>query len=77
MITFTQARNIVARTTQRPVVDYGWENADVFWIVMAIPGIDEPDRLVDKKTGDIREIYGMLGEDPAPNLRPIGKIPKI
>ncbi len=63
----------------RPAAAYGWENDDVFLIAFDYgdegPPFDEPDRLVDKRTGVLREVFGMLGNDPAPNLRPIGNPP--
>jgi hypothetical protein len=80
MITFDQARAIVASKTGNPSAAYGWENDDVYVIVTDyggdIPPFDEPDRLVNKRTGKITEVVGMLGADPAPNLRPIGNPPE-
>ncbi|AQT81972.1 hypothetical protein B1R94_26000 [Mycolicibacterium litorale] len=73
------------------VADYGWENAEVYVIVAGthvdVHGIDDPAtdferltfdapaRLVDKTTGELREIFGLLGRDPAPDLVPIGDVP--
>jgi hypothetical protein len=80
MITFDEARDVVAKATNHPVAQYGWENSDVYLIALdygdAIPPPDEPDRLVDKNTGEIHEFYGLLGADPAPGLQPIGDAPE-
>ena len=77
MITFEQARATLAAATGKPAADHGWENDDVFVVVndfgAAMPPPGEPDYLVDKRTGELREVYGLLGRDPAPNLRPISK----
>ena len=40
----------------------------------AIP-LGDPEILVDKLTGAVFEIAGLLGADPAPNLRPIRDVP--
>ena len=80
MTTFDEARALVTAATGQPTADYGWENDDVFVIAIDYgddtPPFDEPDRLVDKVTGELREVYGLLGDDPAPNLRPIGDPPE-
>jgi hypothetical protein len=80
MMTFEQARDKVATAAGHPAARYGWENRDVFVVPLDYgdqpPPFDEPDRLVDKRTGKVREVYGMLGEDPAPDLRPIGNPPE-
>jgi len=34
-----------------------------------------PDVLVDKLTGNERQVFGLLGHPPAPNPRPIGNPP--
>jgi hypothetical protein len=75
MVTFEQARVTLAAATGRPAAGHGWENDDVFVVVndfgTAMPPLDGPDYLVDKRTGELREVYGLLGRDPVPNLRPI------
>ncbi len=75
MITFDEAR-AKAAAAGHPAADYGWENDNVYVIAFdygdELPPFDEPDRLVDKHTGELHEVYGLLGHDPAPNLRPIG-----
>ena len=40
-----------------------------------LPPFGAPDRLVEKRSGELREVYGMLRRDPVPNLRPIGNPP--
>lgn len=86
MITFDEARQVVANSSSvirffgpgYTVADYGWENTDVFVVAVAGangPIFDAPDLLVDKQTGELQEIFGMLGRDPAPNLVPIGDVP--
>lgn len=80
MITFDKARGIVATATGHKVAEYGWQNDKVFVIALdygdGLPPFDEPDRLVDKATGKLTEVYAMLGGDPAPALRPIGDPPE-
>jgi hypothetical protein len=60
------------------VAEHGWENDDVFVMAFdfgdAIP-LGDPEILVDKLTGAVFEIAGLLGADPAPNLRPIRDVP--
>lgn len=87
MITFDQARAIVAASDSVrqmfgpfTVADYGWENAEVF-VMAAEPDsglavIDGPELLVDKRTGELTEVYGLLGDDPVPDLVPIGTPPQ-
>ena len=79
-ITFEQARETVAQVTGRQPADYGWQNNEVFLVAFDYgdedPPMDEPDVLVDKVTGAIREVFGMLGNPPAPNLKPIGNPPE-
>ena len=36
---------------------------------------DIPALLVDKRTGKLREVYGLLGHDPVPGLTPVGPNP--
>ena len=78
MITFDEAR-AKAAAAGHPAADYGWENDNVYVIAFdygdELPPFDEPDRLVDKHTSELREVYGLLSHDPAPNLRPIGNPP--
>ena len=83
MITFEDARAVVqaaesVKAVWGPYVttaDYGWQNADVYQVVAYIP--DEPDvfdapaLFVDKNTGVLREVYGLLGESPFPDLVPV------
>lgn len=73
------------------VADYGWENDQLYVIVAGthadVHGIedpatdfdrltlDAPARLVDKTTGHLQEVFGLLGRDPAPGLVPIGDVP--
>jgi hypothetical protein len=40
-----------------------------------MPPFDGGDWLVDKATGEVSVLYGLMGRDPAPNLRPIGNPP--
>ena len=87
-VTFSDARAIVAasasvRQTQGEgftVADYGWENADVF-VLVARPAdglavFDAPALLVDKRTGKLTEVYGLVGHDPVPGLVPTGSPPE-
>lgn len=79
MISFEDARRIVGIETGEPIAPWGWENDEVF--VLAIDYTDgdmpigEAEPLVDKRTGTLRWVSGMMGEPPAPGLRPIGKPP--
>ncbi len=88
MITFEEARRIGAGSQDvrddfgdYVVADYGWENDDVY--VLAYHSSVDPDELlfdapallVDKRTGELTEVYGLLGHDPAPNLVPVGNPP--
>ena len=71
------------------VAKWGWENADLFVVVAGtrydVTGegnpdtltMDAPARVVDKKTGELREILGLIGRDPAPNLREVGDWPPV
>jgi len=76
MVTFDEARALVAAAMPPyPVATYGWENDDVFVIAFDygdddVP-FDEPDWLVDKRTGTLRKVHCLLGRDPLPNKRPI------
>jgi hypothetical protein len=86
VITFDDARAVVAASESVrqmagdfTVADYGWENPDVY-LVVALPNsgeaiIDGPDLLVDKRTGKLTEVFGMLGRDPVAGLRPVGTPP--
>jgi hypothetical protein len=79
MIDFQTARTIVAKATGHKTEAFGWENNDVFLVPIdwgdEFPELDAPTRLVDKKTGELDEVYGcgVRGIDAAPNLRPIGE----
>ncbi|CAN5146712.1 hypothetical protein BH11ACT6_BH11ACT6_34850 [soil metagenome] len=87
MITFEDARRVVEQSSSVrdfypdgfAVAAYGWENAEVFVLAVTTddgPAFDAPDLLVDKQTGELREAYGLFGEDPAPDLVPIGDVPE-
>jgi hypothetical protein len=62
------------------VADYGWHNDDVFVVAVRTPDgrplFDAPAMLIDKATGKLTEIHGLLGADPAPHLVPIGDAPE-
>ena len=62
------------------VADYGWQTDDVYEVaVIAASGlepIDAPALIVDKNTGELREVYGLLGEDAVPDLTPVGTPPE-
>lgn len=79
-VTFEQAQETVANATGHSPADYGWQNDDVFVVALKydddMPPFNEPDYLVDKQTGEFREVTGLLGQPPAPNLRPIGNPPE-
>jgi len=87
VITFDDARQVVADSASVreffgdgfTVATHGWQNSDVFLIAVETsdgePVFDAPELLVDKRTGELREIFGLLGRDPAPNLVPIGDAP--
>jgi hypothetical protein len=79
-VTFEQARETVAKATGRQPADYGWQNDQVFVVAFdygdEMPPLDEPDYLVDKTSGQMREVTGLLGLPPAPDLRPIGNPPE-
>ncbi|MBS1695802.1 MAG: hypothetical protein JST91_26695 [Actinobacteria bacterium] len=81
-ITFDTARAIVAGAASVrgffgedfQVADAGWENDDVYLVAVQTPdgpAFDAPDLLVDKRTGALREVYGMLGRDPVSGLVPV------
>ena len=86
-ITFDGARAIAATSkavreywSDYTVLDWGWENDDVYVLAYdpvdpAVVLFDAPALLVDKRTGKLREVYGLLGDDPAPGLTPIGNPP--
>ena len=78
-ISFEQARHIAATFTGEPIARYGWQNADVYVVVIDYTDRDlplgEPDLLVEKATGRLREVTGTMGRPPAPGLQPIGNPP--
>lgn len=80
VVSFDDARATVAEKTGKPVARYGWQNDDVFVVAIDwrgdLPDFDAPDHLVDKRTGEHREVFGSLGRDPAPDLTPIGNPPE-
>jgi hypothetical protein len=77
--TFDDARAMVTHTTGLATHGYGWENDDVYVVAVDygddIP-FDAPDYLVDKQTGELRVMYGLLGHEPAEDLRVIGTPPE-
>ena len=79
MITFDDARAVLTKSTGVPSEQWGWENRDVYLVVPEygdFPPFEAPDYLVDKRTGKLTEVYGLLGKDPVPGLRPIGNPPE-
>lgn len=78
-VTFDQARSTVADATGRQPAEYGWQNDQVFVIALDYgddaPPFDEPDYVVDKTTGKLQLVTGLLGAPPAENLAPIGNPP--
>jgi hypothetical protein len=86
-VTFDDARAIVAASPSVrdmfgpvTVLNWGWENPDVFVIVAestdGSPTFDAPALLIDKCTGKLTEVYGLLGDDPVPGLVPVGSPPE-
>ncbi|MDH6198483.1 hypothetical protein M2272_005142 [Mycobacterium frederiksbergense] len=88
MLSFDDARAVADRElrAQYPdgdfvVAEYGWETADEFVVVAdavseAILGA--PLRLVDKRTGELREIYAVPDRNAyltRRDLAPIGPVP--
>jgi hypothetical protein len=71
------------------VAEYGWENRELFVVIAGtrydVTGegdldtltMDAPARTVSKATGELREIFGLIGRDPAPGLREIGNWPPV
>lgn len=71
------------------VAPYGWENDKLFVIIAGTKAdvtgdgdidtltMDAPARTVDKKTGELKEIFGLIGRDPAPGLREVGEWPPV
>ena len=58
------------------VANHGWQNDDVYVLAYepidpAVVLFDAPALLVDKRTGELREVYGLLGHDPVSGLVPI------
>lgn len=83
MLTFAQAQVVVASA---PIVreffgdgftvaNYGWQNEAVFVLAVhsadGAPMFDAPELLVDKATGELHAVFGLLGADPAPGLVPV------
>lgn len=81
-ITFAQARAAVQ--ADRTVGEFfgigftvaysGWHNDDAFLVTVeaadGCPIFDAPAILVDKRTGVVTNVVGLLGRPPAANLRP-------
>jgi hypothetical protein len=69
-VTFDEARARAAaagRNTRRPITAS----------TSATPGRAGPcDWVVDKATGEVTVLYGLMGHDPVPNLRPINNPPE-
>lgn len=88
MITFDDARATVGDSPDVReffgdgfiVADYGWQNDEEYLLAVKPPGgvtpFDAPDLLVSKTTGNLRQVFGMLGRDPVPGLTPIGNPPE-
>ena len=86
-ITFDDARAIAATSKSvrdywgdYRILDWGWENDQEFVLVYdlidpEVVPFDIPALLVDKRTGKLREVYGLVGNPPAPNLTPVGHNP--
>lgn len=86
--TFDDARAVVAASEDVRelfgdgfiVANYGWENDDEYLVAVTPadgqPLLDAPDLLVDKTTRTLKQVFGMLGRDPVPNLRPIHNTPE-
>ena len=87
-VTFDDARGIGATSKSvrdyfgdYTVADYGWENGDVYLLAYeptdpAVVHFDAPALLVDKRTGKLTEVHGLLGHDPIPGLVPVGSPPE-
>ncbi len=76
MLSFDEARAVVAAAQGWDPAPWGWENDDVFVVAYdygdePVPA-DEPDLMVDKRTGELRWVLRVAGEPPASDLRPIG-----
>ena len=86
-ITFDDARAVAATSKSvrdyfgdYTVLDWGWENDDVYVLAYESTDpeallFDAPTLLVDKRTGKLTEVYGLVGADPVPDLTPVGPNP--
>lgn len=78
-VTFDEARRLAGEATGFDPAPYGWENDDVYRVTFLWgdggPPYDNPATLVDKATGQVRRIAGLMGHEPAVGLRPIGPWP--
>ena len=77
---FNDARAAVTEFTGQPTHSYGWENDDYYHVAIDYQGaiaFDAPDLLVDKHTGEVLEVFGLLGLPPAEDLRKIGDAPDL
>ena len=76
MVSFDEARAIVAAQQGWDPAQWGWANDEVY--VMAYDygeepaPLGEPELLVDKRTGELRWVHCSAGQPPAPDLRPVG-----
>jgi hypothetical protein len=52
------------------------DRAGVEVVHAGVEMFDAPDVLVDKQTGALTLVYGLLGKMPADNLVPIGDVPE-
>lgn len=87
MISFEEARALVAASqvvrdvcgpgNHFEVRDFGWQNDDVYQVAIRPERdvFDGPSILVDKRTGEVRTVYGTLGRPPVPGLMLIGALP--
>lgn len=75
MLSFDEARAIVASSQGWDPAPWGWENDEVFVMEYEhsddrVP-VDEPDLLIDKRTGELRWVENLADEPAAQNLRPV------
>lgn len=75
MLSFDQARAIVAASQGWDPAPWGWENDEVFVMAYdhgdAPAPVGEPDLLVDKSTGELSWVASVAGRPAASNLRPV------